>query len=52
MLPELLSLLRQPHHYLASFRDGEIYIEDIAVRRRARTLQSSDQPAALRAQLR
>ena len=45
MLSELLRLLRKPQRYVASFRNGEIYIEQIATRRPVgvRALQSSDQ---------
>ena len=44
MLPELLRLLRKPQRYLACFRDGEIYIHEIPIRRRVRALQGSRQP--------
>ena len=39
MLPELLRLLRKPRRYLASFRNGEIYIEEIVTKRPVRALQ-------------
>jgi hypothetical protein len=49
MLPELIRLLRKPRCYLASFRDGEIYIEETAPRRpvRARALQVRARPPLL-----
>ena len=52
MLPELLRLLRKPQRYLASFRNGEIYIEEIVTKRPVRALQGWGQPATPRAALR
>ncbi len=46
MLPEFLRLLRKPQHYLASFRNGEIYIEEVAAKWRVRTPQGWGQPAS------
>ena len=45
MVPELLRLLGKPQRFLASFRNGEIYIEEIATKRcvRVRALQGSRQ---------
>ena len=54
MVPELLRLLGEPQRFLASFRNGEIYIEEIATKRRVRVraLQGSRQPATPRAEMR
>jgi|RhiMetdeSRZDD1v2_1073273.scaffolds.fasta_scaffold3092755_1 hypothetical protein len=46
MLLELLRLLRKPQRYLASYRNGEIYIEEAGTKRRAPALQGSDLPAS------
>ena len=48
MLPDLFRLLRKPQRFLATFRNGEVYIEEIATKRRARAraLQGSDQRAS------
>ena len=43
MLPELLRLLRKPQRYLACFRDGEIYIHEIPIRRRVRAVEGVSQ---------
>ena len=56
MVPELLRLLGKPQRFLASFRNGEIFIEEIATKRRVRVrvraLQGSRQPATPRAAMR
>jgi hypothetical protein len=46
MLLELLRLLRKPQRYLASYRNGEIYIEEAGTKRRASALQGSGQSAS------
>jgi hypothetical protein len=46
MLLELLRLLRAPQRYRASFRNGEIFIEEVGTNRGSAALQASGQPAS------
>ena len=45
MLLELLRLLRKPQRYVAAFRNGEIYIEEMGTQASRRALPVSDHVA-------
>jgi hypothetical protein len=45
MLLELLRLLRKPQRYVAAFRNGEIYIEEIGTKAPRHALPVSDHVA-------
>lgn len=47
VLIQLLWLLRQPEHFIAMIRDGEIYIEQSGTERPGRALSALDRTASL-----